>query len=47
MLGRLLEHAVVLDRACLLEEQGRSVRVGTAFGAHLSPRNLALVSNAC
>lgn len=45
MLGRLLELAVVLDRACALEERGRPTEVFEAFDASSSPRNLALLSH--
>ncbi len=45
LLGRLLELAVVLDRACALEEAGRTARVLPAFGLALSPRNLAVVAS--
>ena len=44
LLGRLLEVAVVLDRACVLHEAGRSVTVQPVFGANVSPRNLGLVA---
>ncbi len=46
MLGRALEVAVVLDRACALEERGRRVRIFEAFDASWSPRNVALLVDA-
>src|SRR6185503_11099354 len=36
MVGRLLEVAIVLDRAAFLEEQGYDVRVGTLFDDEVS-----------
>ncbi len=44
MLGRLLEQAVVLDRACALEEAGLPAEVVPVFPLDLSPRNLAVVA---
>ncbi|HEY3351811.1 MAG TPA: methyltransferase [Polyangia bacterium] len=46
LLARLVELAVVLDRATFLEEQGRFVRVATLFARAVSPRNLALAASA-
>ena len=46
LLGRLLELALVLDRAVALEEAGHAVRVEPAFPAQVSPRNLALLARA-
>lgn len=44
MLGRLLELALVLDRATLLEEQGGACpSVQAAFEREASPRNLAIL----
>jgi len=42
-LGRLMELAIVLDRACALEEQGYAVRVEEIFPAATTPRNLAII----
>lgn len=42
MLARVLEIAVVCDRAASLEERGREVRVHTVFAAGVSPRNLGI-----
>ena len=44
MLGRLLETALVLDRACALEEAGHQVSVREVFAFSLSPRNLGIVA---
>jgi hypothetical protein len=44
MLARVVEVAVVLDRACFLYEQGYDVRVGVLFAPSISPRNLAIVA---
>ncbi|RMG10741.1 MAG: methyltransferase [Planctomycetota bacterium] len=44
LLGPLLEQAVGLDRACLLEEAGRVVRLKRVFSWELSPRNLAVLA---
>jgi SAM-dependent methyltransferase len=46
MLGRLLELAIVLDRAELLEEAGHAVNVEVLFPPEVSPRNLAIVARA-
>lgn len=46
MLGRVVELAVVLDRATHLEESGHEVRVVPVFPASISPRNLAIVATA-
>jgi hypothetical protein len=43
-LARVLEVYVLLDRAVHLERRGFAVRVGTAFPADVSARNLALVA---
>jgi hypothetical protein len=43
MLGRLMELAIVLDRACALEESGYAVRVEEIFPAAAPPRNLAII----
>jgi hypothetical protein len=45
LLARVLEVYVLLDRAMLLERGGFVVRVGTAFPADVSARNLALVAS--
>lgn len=45
-LGRLLEVAVVLDRACALAEAGHAVTVEAVFPQHVSPRNLAILAHA-
>lgn len=44
LIGRLLEVAIALDRACYLEEQGYRVRVGTLFDGGVSPRNIAILA---
>jgi hypothetical protein len=44
LLARVLEVYVLLDRAMLLERSGFVVRVGTAFPADVSARNLGLVT---
>lgn len=44
LLSRVLEVYVLLDRAMVLERAGFVVRVGTAFPADVSARNLALVA---
>ena len=44
MLGRPLELAVVLDRACALEEAGHDASVRTVFHRAISPRNLGVVA---
>jgi SAM-dependent methyltransferase len=46
LLGRLVELAVVLDRAAYLEEHGHAVRVATLCDRAATPRNLALVATA-
>ena len=43
VLGRLMEMAIVLDRACALEERGYAVRVEEIFPAAATPRNLAIM----
>ncbi len=43
-LARVLELAIVLDRARLLEEGGWDTRVVTLFSSRTSPRNLAIVA---
>ena len=43
VLARLIEVAVVLDRAMCLIERGHAVRVATVFAPEVSPRNLALL----
>jgi len=45
LLARVLEVYVLLDRAMVLERKGFVVRVGTAFPADASARNLALVAS--
>jgi hypothetical protein len=45
MLARLVEIAVVLDRAAALEERGLHVRVATIFDRATSPRNVALFAS--
>jgi len=46
MLGRVVELAVVFDRATFLEERGYSVRVEPLFPRSVSPRNLAVLATA-
>jgi len=46
LLARLVELAVVLDRAALLEERGLAVLVARLFERDLTPRNLALFASA-
>jgi SAM-dependent methyltransferase len=46
LLARLVELAVVLDRAAALAERGRAVRVATFCPRAVTPRNLALVASA-
>ncbi len=46
MLARLLEIAVVLDRAAALEERGLAVRVVTLCERAVTPRNIALFASA-
>ena len=45
MLARLVEIAVVLDRAAALEERGASVVVATLFERSASPRNVAILAS--
>lgn len=45
MLGRLVELAVVLDRAALLEEQGQHVQLGQFVQAQVTPRNTVLFAS--
>lgn len=45
MLARLMEIAVVLDRAAALEESGLTVRVVTLFDGAVSPRNIGLFAS--
>jgi SAM-dependent methyltransferase len=45
MLARLVELAVVLDRAAALEESGQHVLVGTLFERSVTPRNIALFAS--
>jgi protein-L-isoaspartate O-methyltransferase len=44
MLGRVVELAVVFDRAAFLEERGYRVRVEPLFSRSVSPRNLAVLA---
>ncbi len=44
-LGRLLELAVVLDRARCLEEAGLQVALEAVFGVQHSPRNLGIIAH--
>lgn len=46
MLGRVVEQAVVLDRAAFLEEHGYDVWVEPLFARTVSPRNLAILATA-
>lgn len=46
MFGRLLELAIVLDRAQALAEAGHQVRVEALFPVAISPRNLAILARA-
>ncbi len=46
LLGRVLETAILLDRARYLEELGYAVEVGRVFGADTSPRNLGILARA-
>jgi SAM-dependent methyltransferase len=46
LLGRLVELAVVLDRAAFLEERGQSVLVAQLFEQRVTPRNTALLATA-
>ena len=43
-LSRVLELAIVMDRARLLEEGGWRTNVVTLFSSRTSPRNLAIVA---
>ena len=45
MLARLVELAVVLDRAAALEESGHHVHVATLFERAVTPRNIALFAS--
>jgi SAM-dependent methyltransferase len=45
LLGRLVELAVVLDRAAVLEEAGLSVRMGELFESSVTPRNVLLLAS--
>lgn len=45
-LSRVLELAIVLDRACLLEEGGSEVEVRPLFSSLTSPRNLGIAARA-
>jgi SAM-dependent methyltransferase len=45
MLARLVELAVILDRAAALEESGQHVIVGALFERSISPRNIALFAS--
>lgn len=45
LLSRLVELAVVLDRAAALEERGHAVRVATFCERRVTPRNLALFAS--
>lgn len=45
LIGEAVELAVILDRACVLEEAGLSVRVGRLFAASVSPRNVAIYAS--
>jgi hypothetical protein len=45
MLGRLVEVAVVLDRAARLEESGSHVEVAAIFDRAATPRNLAVFAS--
>jgi len=45
MLARLVEIAVVLDRAAALEESGHHVQVATLFERAVTPRNIALFAS--
>jgi hypothetical protein len=46
LLARLVEVAVVLDRAALLEERGQRVLVAELFERRVSPRNTLLLASA-
>jgi hypothetical protein len=45
MLARLVELAVVLDRAALLEEQGHCVQLGQFVEPQVTPRNTVLFAS--
>lgn len=45
MLSRLVEVAVVLDRAAFLQERGLAVQVATLFKHSVTPRNLAIFAS--
>jgi len=45
LLARLVELAVVRDRACALEESGQAVVVAQLFEQHLTPRNTVLFAS--
>lgn len=45
MIARLVELAVVLDRAAALEERGLSVEVATLFDRAVTPRNIAVFAS--
>jgi hypothetical protein len=45
MLARVVEIAVVLDRAAALAERGHHVRVGTLFERAVTPRNIAVLAS--
>jgi len=45
VLARLVELAIVRDRAAALEERGQSVLVAQLFEQHLTPRNTALFAS--
>jgi hypothetical protein len=47
VMGRLVEVAVVLDRALHLVESGYEVAVGTAFDSEVSPRNTIILGKPC
>jgi hypothetical protein len=44
-LARVVEVALVLDRASFLGEAGYSVRVATVFDEAVSPRNLGIFAS--
>ena len=44
MIGRVLEVALVVDRAVALEERGYRVEVRQVFDATISPRNLGILA---
>lgn len=45
MLARVVEVALVLDRAAVLREAGHEVLVATVFDDEVSPRNLGLFAS--